>query len=63
MTQEELYQLIGHQDIMRDVDVRTLVLDIIRKKLTQEQLLELLLEHLDSLDETFVRGYFYRRFS
>jgi hypothetical protein len=58
---EELYTLLGHQDIHRDLDVRTLVFDVIREKLTQEQLTELFWQYLADLDENFVRGYFYRR--
>ncbi len=63
MTKDELYAMLGHQDVMKDVDVKTLVLDLIRKKLTPEEIMALFWNHLDDLDSEFVRGYFYRRFS
>lgn len=63
MTKEELYQMLGHQDIHKDLDVRTLVLDLIRAELSQEEILSLFWRHLENLDEDFVRGYLYRRFS
>jgi hypothetical protein len=63
LTKDELYQLLGHQDIERDLDVKTLVMDLIRSKLTPDELMALMLDHLEDLDEAFVRGYLYRRFS
>lgn len=63
MTKDELYQLIGHQDILKDLDVKTLALDLIRSKLTQEEIMTLFWEHIEDLDAEFVKGYLYRRFS
>ena len=63
LTKDELYKLMGHQDIHKDLDVKTLVLDLIREKMTQEEILSVFWEQLGDLDESFVRGYFYRRFS
>jgi hypothetical protein len=63
VTKEELFEILGHQDIEKDLDVKTLVLDLIRDKLTQEEIHELFWKHLGDLDQEFVRGYFYRRFS
>ena len=63
MTKEELYQLIGHQDIQKDLDVKTLVLDLIRFKFTQEEVMDIFWGYLNNLDEEFIRGYFYRKFS
>lgn len=62
VTKDELYQLLGHQDIQRDLDVKTLVIDLIREKFTQEEILELFWAHLNDLESTYVKGYFYRRF-
>jgi hypothetical protein len=62
MTREELYQLIGHEDLFKDLDVKTLVLDLMKEKVTREELLTLLWRHLPDLDEAFVSGYCYRRY-
>lgn len=61
MTKEELYKILGHKEIQKDLDVKTLVLDLIREKLSPEDTLNLFLGHLENLDEDFVRGYLYRR--
>lgn len=62
MTQDELFELLGHQDILRDLDVKTLVLDLVRERLDQDELLQLFWSHLPELDEAYVKDYFYRRF-
>ena len=63
MRQEELYALLGHQDVMKDLDVKTMVLDLIRERASEEELLSIFWRYLEELDEAFVKGYFYRRFS
>ncbi len=63
VTEEELFAMLGHQDVHKDLDVKTLVLDLIREKLTQEEISDLFWKHLGDLDPDFVRGYIYRRFS
>lgn len=63
MTQEELYRLLGHADVQKDLDIKTMVLDLIRERFSQEEILSLFWAHLSELDESYVRGYLYRRFS
>lgn len=63
MTPEELYQLLGHTDIQQDIDVKTLVLDLVREKLTPEEIMSVFWTHLGDLEAEFIQGYFYRRFS
>jgi hypothetical protein len=63
LRQEALYDLLGHQDVMKDLDVKTLVLDLIRERASEEEILAIFWRHLEELDEAFIKGYFYRRFS
>lgn len=63
LTKEELYQLLGHEDILKDLDVKTLVLDLVRHKLTQDEILTIFWDHLGDLEASYVKGYRYRRFS
>lgn len=63
VTPEDLYQLLGHQDVFRDLDVKTLVLDLVKKQFTEEELLALFWKHLEDLDPDYVKGYLYRKFS
>ncbi len=62
MTKDELFAMLGHQDVQRDLDVRTLVLDLIREKMSQEEILNLFWANLGDLDTAFVKEYLYRRF-
>ncbi len=63
MTQDDLYAMLGHTDVQRDLDIKTLVLDLVRERLTPDEMMALFWEHLGDLDESEVRGYLYRHFS
>lgn len=61
MTPEELYTFLGHQDVAKDVDVKTLVLDIVRERMTNEEVHTIFWRYLSELDERFIKDYLYRR--
>lgn len=65
MTKDELLSMIGEDtEISRVMDVKTLVMDLIRQnKLEEEEILTVFWRHLDDLEEEFVTGYFYRKYS
>lgn len=63
VTPEDLYQLLGHQEVFRDLDVKTLVLDLVKKQFSEEELLALFWKHLGDLDPEYIKGYVYRKFS
>lgn len=62
VTEDELYEMVGHRDITKDLDVKTLVLDLLRERYTSDDVLDLFWQNLPHLDEAFVRDYFYRRY-
>lgn len=62
LTPDDLYTLVGHTEIQKDLDVKTLVLDLIRERIPQDEIISIFWRHLEGLDEEFVKGYFYRRF-
>lgn len=61
MTKEELYALLEGDDIVRVMDIKTLVLDLVRERMNQDELMALFWTHLPDMDEAFVRDYFYRK--
>lgn len=62
MTPDEFYTMVGHRDVLKDVDIKTLVLDLTREKLSEAELMEIFWRHLPDLHEEYIRGYFYRKF-
>ncbi|MCA9788362.1 MAG: hypothetical protein KC476_10475 [Cyanobacteria bacterium HKST-UBA06] len=62
MTKEELLDLIGEENkLTKTVDVRTLVLDIVRERMNEGDILNLFWNHLKDVDEPFLKDYFYRQ--
>lgn len=60
MTKEELEALLGGQELLRTLDVKTLVLDIVRD-LPEEQLLTIFWDKLPELSKEYVRDYLYMK--
>jgi hypothetical protein len=60
MTKEELEALLGGQELLRTLDVKTLVLDIVRD-LPEEQLLSIFWDKLPELTKEYVRDYLYMK--
>jgi hypothetical protein len=61
LTPEELYALLGHDDVTRDVDIKTMVLDIVRERMTDDEVQTIFWRYLIELDERFIKDYLYRR--
>jgi hypothetical protein len=61
MTKDELYALIGHTDVHEDMDVKLVVLDLIREQLDMDEITEIFWRHLGELDAEHLKGYFYRK--
>jgi hypothetical protein len=60
MTKEELEALLSGQELLRTLDVKTLVLDIVRE-LPEEQLLSIFWDKLPELSKEYVRDYLYMK--
>jgi hypothetical protein len=60
MTKEDLEDLLGGEELMRTLDVKTLVLDIVRE-MSQEELLTIFWSKLPELEKEYVRGYLYMK--
>jgi hypothetical protein len=60
MTPEELESMLEGRNLMATLDIKTLVLDMVRH-MSEEELLEIFWKKLDMLNTDEVRGYFYMR--
>ena len=60
MNKKELEQLVGGSDLEGVLDVKTLVLDIVRD-MKQEEIMKIFWDKLPSLSAEFVRDYFYMK--
>jgi hypothetical protein len=60
MTPEDLERILEADDLTKVIDVKTLVLDLV-KEMSEEEILSIFWNKLDSLDPDFVRDYFYMR--
>jgi hypothetical protein len=60
MTKDELEQLLAGEELLRTLDVKTLVLDIM-KELPEEELLSIFWNRLPELDKDYVRDYLYMK--
>ncbi len=60
MTKEELESLLAGEDLIRTLDVKTLVLDIVRE-LPEEELLTIFWDKLPDLSKDYVRDYLYMK--
>jgi hypothetical protein len=60
MTKEELESLLAGEDLLRTLDVKTLVLDIVRD-LPDEELLSIFWSKLPQLSKEYVRDYLYMK--
>jgi hypothetical protein len=60
MTKEELESLLAGEDLIRTLDVKTLVLDIVRD-LPDQELLTIFWSKLPQLSKEYVRDYLYMK--
>lgn len=60
MTKDELEQLLGGEELLRTLDVKTLVLDIVRE-LPDQELLTIFWTKLPELSKDYVRDYLYMK--
>ncbi|HEY9688050.1 MAG TPA: hypothetical protein V6C52_13835 [Coleofasciculaceae cyanobacterium] len=60
MTKEELEALLAGEDLLRTLDVKTLVLDIVRD-LPDQELLSIFWSKLPDLTKDYVRDYLYMK--
>jgi hypothetical protein len=60
MTKEELDVLLSGEELLRTLDVKTLVLDIVRE-LPDEELLSIFWTKLPDLSKDYVRDYLYMK--
>lgn len=60
MTKEELETLLAGEDLLKTLDVKTLVLDIVRE-LPEQELLSIFWSKLPALSKDYVRDYLYMK--
>jgi hypothetical protein len=60
MTKDELDQLLAGEELMKTLDVKTLVLDIVRD-MSEDELLTIFWNKISSLEQEYVRGYLYMK--
>lgn len=60
MTKDELNALLSGEELLRTLDVKTLVLDIVRE-LPDEELLSIFWAKLPDLTKEYVRDYLYMK--
>lgn len=60
MTKEELDELLEGGEMLHTLDVKTLVLDIVRE-MKSEELLEIFWRKIPELEKEYVRGYLYMK--
>jgi hypothetical protein len=60
MTPDELNAYLENQDLTQTIDVKTLVLDMV-KKMEPEKILEIFWEKLPELSIDQIKGYFYMK--
>jgi hypothetical protein len=60
MTQEELNTLLAGEELLRTLDVKTLVLDIVRE-MPEEEMLTIFWDKLPQLKQEFVKDYLYMK--
>ncbi len=60
MTKEELDALLSGEDLLRTLDVKTLVLDIVRD-LPEQELMSIFWAKLPELSKEYVRDYLYMK--
>lgn len=60
MTKDELEGLLGGEELIRTLDVKTLVLDIVRE-LPDEELLSIFWTKLPALPKDYVKDYLYMK--
>lgn len=60
MTKDDLDTLLGGEELLRTLDVKTLVLDIVRD-LPDQELLEIFWNKLPDLSKEYVRDYLYMK--
>jgi hypothetical protein len=60
MTKDELQELLAGEELLRILDVKTLVLDIV-KEMPEEELMSIFWNKLPGLQPEYVRDYLYMR--
>lgn len=60
MTKDELDQLLAGEELMKTLDVKTLVLDIVRE-MNEDELLTIFWNKISALEQEYVRGYLYMK--
>ncbi|MEB3286758.1 MAG: hypothetical protein VKJ04_04585 [Vampirovibrionales bacterium] len=60
MTRDELEKLLEGKDLPKTLDVKTLVLDLVRD-MSEEEILQIFWGKLDDLSPEFIRDYFYMK--
>lgn len=59
MKEEDLQKLLDGEDLLHRLDVKTLILDLINKHTSNEQIIQMFMDKLPELDEAYVKRFLY----
>lgn len=61
MTEDQLQQLLDGEELIRRLDVKSLVIDLISKQTSTEELINFFKSKLPELDEAYVKRFIYMK--
>lgn len=59
MKEEDLQKILNGEELLYKVDVKTLILDLINKHTSNEDLIQMFMDRLPDLDESYVKRFLY----
>ena len=61
MTEEELEKLLDGEELLKKLDVKTLVMDLLSKHTSMEDICEIFYSKLPGLDGNYVKRFIYMK--
>lgn len=61
MTEDELIKILNGDELLKKIDIKTLILDQIMKHTTMDELVEIFYKKLPGLDEAYVKRFIYMK--
>lgn len=61
MTEEELAKILDGEELLKKIDVKTLVIDLFMRHSTMDDLLAIFKERLPNLEDSYVKRFIYMK--
>mgnify|MGYP006291187713 CR=1 FL=1 len=61
MTEDQLKQLLNGEDIHKRLDLKSLVLDLLKNKSTKKEILDIFYQKLPDLNEAYVKRFIFMK--